>query len=337
MSRCVRRAYLCGQDSISGRSFEHRRVWLERRLAFLSRLFGVEVLAYSVMSNHWHGVLRTRPDRIAELSDEDLARRWLQLYPRKVEGSAEDREAAQQRRIQELVSDPVKCERMRTVFGSLSCFMASVNENIARRGNREDGVTGRFWEGRFKCQSLLDEAAILTCMVYVDLNPVRAKLAEGLEDSHFTSAYNRIKAREARQKQEALEQAPEQIHPLRKERLTADLRPELDKWLLSFKSADFPVAYLTEGDYLKLLDATGRCIRTNKKGAIDPAVVPVLESLDINVDKWVQGIERYGSLTYRVVGHIEAFAKAAARTTVKFFKGRKLCAELFGGCEPVPG
>lgn len=68
-----------------------------------------------------------------------------------------------------------------------------MNEGIARRANREDAVTGRFWEGRFKSQALLDEGAVLACMAYVDLNPIRAGLTERVEQqSDFTSIQQRL-------------------------------------------------------------------------------------------------------------------------------------------------
>jgi REP element-mobilizing transposase RayT len=336
-SRCVRRAFLCGEDEFSGQSFEHRRRWSEDRLAFLSGQFCMDVLAFAVQSNHWHGVLRTRPDLGEMLDDEEVARRWTRVFPGKLDIPPERREQATEGAVKALLANRRKMVKVRCRLSSLSWFMKAINENISRRSNREDGVTGHFWEGRFKCQALLDEAAILACMAYVDLNPVRAKMAEGLEDSHFTSAYDRIMARKAREKHQALEAMGDEIHPLHAKRLEADLKPELDSWLLSFDTPDFPITNITEKAYLELLDATGRCIRSDKRGAIDPSVVPVLESVDINVAKWVEGVERYGSRTCRVVGHIEAICRAAANSTVKFFKGRELCEELFGTPAPAPG
>jgi len=190
VSRCVRRAWLCGDDPVTGRNFDHRRGWIEARLLHLAESFPVSLYAWAVMSNHTHVVLRIDPGAADTWSDEEVARRWARLS-RSIEPRSE---TEQEWRVRVLLMQPDRLVELRRRLGSLSWFMRFLNEAIARAANAEDDCTGRFWEGRFKCQALLDEAAVLACMVYVDLNPIRAGVAEALEDSDFTSIQRRLRA-----------------------------------------------------------------------------------------------------------------------------------------------
>ncbi len=193
ISRCVRRAFLCGFDEYSGKDFEHRKPWIRDRLEFLASVFAVEVCGYSVMSNHYHVVLRIRPDIATTWSDDEVAIRWLRLHPIEHDQSGKPIEN-ETLAVAMIKSDPERIRKCRLQLCSVSWFMRELNEPIARRANREDHVSGRFWQGRFRSQALLDEAAMLACSVYVDLNPVRAGIAATPEESQFTSAYDRISA-----------------------------------------------------------------------------------------------------------------------------------------------
>ena len=191
VQRCVRRAFLCGDDPFSGQCYEHRRHWIRARIEFLASVFGIDCLTYTVLSNHLHIVLRNRPDIVMNWSDEEIGKRWLRLFPkrRNKDGSPKRPTAAE---LQMITSDAKRIEELRRRLSDISWWMRCTAENIARQANREDQCTGRFWEGRFKAQLLLDEASLLACAAYVDLNPVRAALARAPEESEFTGAKDRI-------------------------------------------------------------------------------------------------------------------------------------------------
>ena len=292
ISRCARRAYLCGRDEYSGRDFEHRRKWIRDRLQVLASLFGVDVYAYAVMSNHFHVVVRTDPGRIAVWADAEVARRWLTLFP----GPGGKRgQPPEGKVITSLCADTAKLKLCRERLGDVSWFMRCLNEPIARRANREDECSGRFWEGRFKCQRLDGEGAILACMAYVDLNPVRAGMATTPETSDFTSAQDRSVACQARRQ---LAAAPVVSTAAQEPLLTQARREALrDAWLVPIipldtpnpgirrKGSDEPVVPgvppvildMSVDNYLELLDWTGRQIRSGKRGHISEQVRPVLE------------------------------------------------------------
>ena len=186
VNRCVRRAFLCGTDSVSGQCYEHRRGWIVDRLHQLAGVFAIDVAAYAVMSNHYHLVVRVDAARAGEWSDDEVLRRWTSLFtgPLLVQRyrAGADLLPAERQAVTALAAT------YRERLADVSWFMRLLNEAIARQANAEDGVKGRFWEGRFTSQALLDEAAILSAMAYVDLNPIRVGMAETPERSEHTSA-----------------------------------------------------------------------------------------------------------------------------------------------------
>ncbi len=192
VNRCVRRAFLCGEDHFSGKNFEHRRGWIATRIKQLSEIFAIDVAAYAVMSNHYHVVVRIDLARASGWSVDAVLHRWTTLFSgpplvaRYLSEARAEMLEAEIARVEELA------ETYRERLHDLSWFMRTLNEYIARLANAEDGVKGRFWEGRFKSQALLDEKALLAAMAYVDLNPVRAGLADTPKASDYTSIQERV-------------------------------------------------------------------------------------------------------------------------------------------------
>lgn len=289
ISRCVRRAYLCGFDVLTGKNFDHRKDWLKKRLEVLSKIFTIDMLAYALMSTHQHLMLRTRPDLLKKLSDEEVVNRWLTLYPPKAGNLNEAKDSLLMRKNRVAV--------LRRRLGNISWYMKSVNEYIARKANKEDECKGRFWEGRFKCQRLEDECSVFTCAMYIDLNPIRAKAAKSPEESKYTSAYERIGAFKSKAEDE-LWLSPLQSSGVRK----------------GFLSVDLPT-------YLSILDETGRELVTGKRGYISNKLSPILERLGIKSQNWTTTVQHYGKWFAKIAGRYNSISDAAKELERKWLKG----------------
>lgn len=272
ITRCVRRSYLCGKDALSGRNYDHRKKWLITRIKTLANIFAIRICAYAIMSNHYHLILFIDETQMLAWTDEEVKERWAALFPRDAK-LLENNPASQ-------MKDKIALWRSR--LADISWFMRCLNENIARLSNQEDGVTGRFWEGRFISQALLDEGAILAAMVYVDLNPIRAKTATTPEDSEFTSIYERIQKiatelqhieydqKEIIEKCDELSQ-PKDLMPFSRSNSYDDCNPQID-----FKLSD----------YIQLVDFTGRILREGKRGIIPNYLPPIFKRLRISEQGW---------------------------------------------------
>jgi len=192
INRCVRRSFLCGWDPYTQRSYEHRKVWLQQRLMFLASVMAIDIEGFCIMANHLHLIVRNRPDVAGQWSPEQIARKWLQLCPPYKPGTREVAESPSQADLDAILNNPTRVEQLRLRLSNPSWLMRFLTEKLARVANREERTTGRFWEGRFKMQRLLDEWAVAACLVYVDLNPIRAGLTNTLSHSEHTAVFERL-------------------------------------------------------------------------------------------------------------------------------------------------
>lgn len=296
VQRCVRRAFLCGIDRYTGRSYEHRKDWIEQRLLLLAECFAIAVHAYAVMSNHLHLVVQLEPSLTRQWADAEVAARWVRLFPPR-----ENTLAAHECKRSALLADSARLSLIRTRLGDLSWLMRCLAEPIARAANAEDGCKGRFWEGRYKAQVLCDDRAVLAAMAYVDLNPIRAGLASGLQESHHTSARLRLRA-------------------LNTDSAETALRP-----VAGSQVACLPIRL---GEYLALLEWTGRQVHPDKRGAIPSDAPSVLVKLDREPSRWTRRVRSVGSGYWRVVGEAQDLIELAQRLGQRWLKGVGLAVKL---------
>ena len=317
ISRCVRRTFLCGIDRSNNKDYSHRKQWVIERLALLSKTFAIDVCAYSAMSNHLHLVLKINASHAQQWHEETVINHWAQLFsiPVLVERyqNGECHSEAEIQRAQETI------ETFRKRLTDISWFMRCLNEYIARKANAEDKCTGRFWEGRFKSQALLDEQAILSCMVYVDLNPIRADICHSLEDSDYTSIKQRI---------DELSQTKQtnRITDIPSIKLSSFIGSSLKKDGIAFDLKD----------YLELADWTGRLVRDDKRGFIDAGTPGILQKLQLDEQTWMETLQAYSKGFHSFVGPEAQLKLLCEKQKRHWIRGINACRKLFNSNPSIP-
>lgn len=285
VARCVRRAFLCGVDSVTGNNYEHRRAWLEDRLLQLPEVFAIDIAAYAIMSNHYHVILHINTDRAKTWTDLEVVERWHQLFNGTVLSQKYLKNDVELSKA-EMMTFQLTIDEWRSRLQDISWFMRVLNEAIAREANAEDGCTGRFWEGRFKSQALLDEAALMACMAYVDLNPVRAGMAKTPEQSDHTSVKRRCEKASKSKKPNQVNQQDASLFPF-----VGNPRENQPKGI-----------QMKLSDYLELVDSTGRVLRKDKRGSISENADKILTRLEVDEDQWLEMTSKFEECFSSFVG-----------------------------------
>ncbi len=298
-NRCVRRAFLCGLDKETGIDYSHRKTWLKKRMVELCKIFAVEIFAYAIMDNHYHLVLYVDPKLPLSWSDDDIAERWLKVYPSRLD--LPENSAQREMRKKAILSDKKLLKKYRQRLGSLSWFMRRLNEPLAKMSNQEEYCTGRFWQGRFHSQALLDEAAVLSCMAYVDLNPVRARVAQRLDDSKHTSIKRRIDGIKI-EKENKVEQLEQKIQAI----VTT-----IEKQTFNIKLKD----------YIELVEWTAKNIIHPNKANMPKHITSTLEKLNLQSHHWLAQVQQIETSYSRVIGSVEAIREKAKQLKIKCLKG----------------
>ena len=309
-SRCVRRAFLCGEG------FEHRKLWIEDRLEELVEIFAIDCAGFAVMDNHMHVLLRIDAERATSWSDKEVARRWLKLFPlRGLDGQAM---AVSEARVEQVAGDAAMVARLRQRLADLSWFMKCLKEPLARRANKEERCSGAFWEGRFRSVAVLDEASLLATSAYIDLNPLAAGLAAAPEQSEHTSFRVRI---DHCRDQGALGTLRDALSTQ-----TRDPAQEAGLWLLpvdDLRPAEGARAGLLQGFtlscYCRLIDWTSRLLREGK-AHVPSEVSPIFARLHADPVEWGATVSQLFKHARRTGSH---FGNTPRLTEVAQSHGRR--------------
>jgi len=289
ISKTVRGAWLLKE----GR--EDRKQWIEDRLELLAGNFAVSVAGFAILDNHLHLLVRLEPDMGKELSDEEVIRRWVNVYPPRTL-DLED-EKLFKAWIDYHLKDTKLIEKYRERLQNLGWFMKALKEPLSRTANREDDCQGAFWQGRYKSIAILDDEALLATCAYIDLNPVAAGIAATPETSPHTSFRQRMENAKEKDAIEDLKAAREGT--VQGSRAAKNI--EADHWLAPIEDRRNAKSFSSEreglletyslGSYALLVDYTARLFR-NGKARLNAAAAEIFDRMGTSVEFWSDRIKK---------------------------------------------
>jgi hypothetical protein len=230
-------------------------------------------------------------------------------------------EEASEFELNHICKDKSKLKVLRSRLSDISWWMRLLSQNIAQRANKEDQEVGKFWQARYRAVRLLDETAILACTAYVDLNPIRAAMAESIEGSDFTSAQKRccdlqvkhggekplvrtsgtrsvLEGRGNNESEDGASRVGDTGHicgrhlaPVELHGGSSTIGPCVNKQGTRCSNKGF--LPMSTADYLSLLDWTGRQFRTDMRGAIPATCAPILDRLDCSEETWFDLVRNF--------------------------------------------
>ncbi|MFO0923980.1 MAG: hypothetical protein U0905_15985 [Pirellulales bacterium] len=320
INRVNRQSYLMGKDPVTGKSYEHRKVWIEELIRRFAAQFGIDLLQFAILSNHFHFILRSRPDIVELWSDEEVAERWLRICPKRKDknGAPLDPNA---REILAITCNQEEVLSLRRRLSDISWWMRLICQRVGARANKEDGVTGHFFQSRFTSVRLADETSLLACAAYVDLNPIRACLAESLDTSEHTSVFFRIQALMGKSGVDDF------LCPLFMDEQADPLGPMPSR--TKVRCSDKGFLWFSLADYLSLLDWTSRQRAGDKTGVVSETVPHILDRLAISESTWMDVSCKFGKLFSRIAGKPETIMTERGRKTNCRFRLRHEVIEAF--------
>jgi hypothetical protein len=288
ISRCVRAASLIGLGG------DDRKQWIERRLKLLAENFAIGVGGFAIMDNHLHVLCRLDPDEALRWSDDEVARRWLAVYPPR--SMAIDDPEVVEAWVAEQLKDAARVGRWRQRLGNLGWFMKALKEPLSRLANKQDGCRGAFWDARYRSIAILDEEALLATCAYIDLNPLAAGAASTPESSRYTSLGQRLQHARRRKRLRGLRAATAGSVPGSQ----AAGAFEQDHWLVPLEDRRGPgygssragrsiregmLESFSLGSYLLLVDYTSRLHRSGK-ARLRSEVAEIFQRLGTSGEFW---------------------------------------------------
>ena len=279
-NRTIDGLYLLGKNPDTGEDFSYRQGWLVDKMNQLFAHLCIELLSYGVLSNHYHLNVRTRPDIAASLTDRQVAERWLSALSGQPDKDGNFKQPSEQA-IEMLMANKEKLEKCRTELSDCSHLMKQLNQYLAQRANYEDGRRGSFWAGRYGSTRLVDDAALLACTVYIDLNRIRAGLDKPF-DQHSSGALGHRITEVLRAQYEADQAQAEAL--ARRHRF--DLRE---------KGAD-RCRVLSKLEIDEAHDAVGSAPSRSGKRCSDKGFLPISFERYMELLKWTLGMHEDGEI-----------------------------------------